>query len=64
MKEVYVKFPLGLEVDAFNPPEDFEKQIQAKFAYYTQGTAKDFTYQDKLSFCDHIIEKLHKAGDE
>lgn len=64
MKEVYVKFPLGLNVDVFNPPEDFEKQIQEKFAHYTQGTAKDFTYQDKLSFCDNIIEKLHKAGDD
>lgn len=63
MKELYVQFPKGIKVDVFNPPEDFEKQIEKAFGEHTYGTADDYTYQDKLNFCDQIVSKLHKAED-
>lgn len=53
------KLPMNIEVDIYNLPEDFEKQIQAKFAEYTKGTAKDYTYQDKLCFIDLVTKSLH-----
>ena len=59
-----IRFPGDISFDLDNVPEDFEDQIKTAFGKYTYGTAGDYTYQDKLCFIDHIIEKLHKAGDE
>lgn len=59
-----VKFPKGINIDLNNIPDDFEEQIKAVFADYTSGTVSNYTYQDKLSFIDKIVEKLHHAGDE
>lgn len=59
-----VRFKGNVIVDLDNIPDDFEEQIQKSFEKYTFGTASDFTYQDKLSFCDLIVENLHRAGDE
>lgn len=64
MKEHMIEFPGKIRINIFDPPEDFEKQIQNAFAHFTDGTAEDYTYQDKLCFCDRIADKLHKAGDE
>lgn len=59
-----VKFPAGIKIDLNNIPDDFEERIKTAFADYTSGTAADYTYQDKLSFIDKIVEKLHHSGDE
>mgnify|MGYP006873063398 CR=1 FL=1 len=63
-KSYIIEIRPGIRIDIYNPPEDFEDQIKASFWEYTTGTHKDFTYQDKLSFIDQIVESLHKAGDE
>ena len=51
-----LNFPRGLTVDIENPPSDFEEQIKQCFRDYTEGTAKEYTYQDKLAFIDRIRE--------
>lgn len=59
-----IRLPGDIRFDLKEVPKDFEEQVKAAFGKYTEGTSADFTYQDKLSFIDHIVEKLHKAGDE
>ncbi|MCR5788644.1 MAG: hypothetical protein K6G83_02035 [Lachnospiraceae bacterium] len=59
-----IRLPMHIKFDLNEVPEDLEGQVGQAFAEYTKGTSKAFTYQDKLCFIDHIVEELHKAGDE
>lgn len=59
-----VKLPMGMTVDVYNLPDDFEAQVQQAFAEYTSGTSKDYTYQDKLCFIDLAAEYLHGGKSE
>ena len=54
-----VNFPRGLVFDLDNIPDDFEAQIQKAFHDYTDGTRKEYMYQDKLCFIDRTVELLH-----
>lgn len=47
-----VNFPRGLVFDLDNIPDDFEAQIRQAFHDFTEGTRKEYTYQDKLLFID------------
>ena len=58
-----VKFPRGIEVDIDNVPDDFDDMIRKSFGEYTEGTAEDYTYQDKLAYIDVCRRLLHKAED-
>jgi len=51
----------GLKVDTDNIPDNLPKMVHKAFAEFTEGTAKSYQYQDKLSFIDLMIEKLHCA---
>ena len=53
------RLPRDLIVDTDNIPEDFEVQVQKAFAGYTEMTAKDYTFQDKLLFIDVCVGILH-----
>lgn len=59
MRKYTVKFPRGIEVDIFNLPEDFEEQIKESFRGYTDETAKEYRYCDKLGYIDRCIEYLN-----
>jgi len=59
-----IDFPRSLKIDIDNVPDDFEGMIQKNFAEYTKGTSSKFTYQDKLSYIDNMVDELHKSGDE
>lgn len=61
-----VNLPMGMTVDVYNLPDDFEIQVQQAFAEYTSGTSKDYTYQDKLCFIDLASKYLHggKSSEE
>lgn len=52
-------FPRGIEVDIYNPPEDFDEQIRKSFEEFTRGTRKEFVYQDKLLYIDYLNEYVH-----
>lgn len=58
-----IEFPRNYKVDLNNIPDDFERQIKKCFGEYTEGTSKNYTYQDKLMFLDVMARKLHKAND-
>lgn len=57
------RLPRDLIVDTDNIPEDFEHQVQKVFAEYTELTAKDYTFQDKLMFIDVCVNILHGEKD-
>lgn len=59
-----ITFPRGLIIDINNVPENFDEIIRNAFKDYTEYTAKEYQYQDKLSFIDRCAELLHKAEDE
>lgn len=59
MRSYIVKLPRGIEVDIFNLPEDFEKQIKESFRGYTEETAKEYRYCDKLGYIDCCIKHLN-----
>ena len=53
-----VNFPRGLVFDLDNIPEDFESQIRQAFHDFTDGTRKEYMYQDKLLFIDKMVKLL------
>ena len=59
MRKYNIKLPRGIEVDIFNLPEDFEEQIKESFRGYTEETAKEYRYCDKLGYIDCCIEYLN-----
>lgn len=58
-----VKFASNVEIDLAHIPEDFEDRIRESFKKFTIGTAKDYTYQDKLAYIDVMRKYLHDARD-
>lgn len=56
-----IQFPRNVVVDINNVPEDFEEIIRKSFKDYTEGTAEDYTYQDKLAYIDLCRMYLHRA---
>ena len=62
MRSYTINLPRGLEVDIFNLPEDFKKQVEEASKEYTSGTAKAYMCVDKLGFIDWCVEYLN--GDE
>lgn len=58
-----IEFPRNFLIDTDNVPEDFEKKIEKSFQDYTEGTANDYTYQDKLAYIDRCRKLLHNAED-
>lgn len=64
MRHLTVNLPKGLIVDVYDLPEDFESQVQKAFNEFTEGTAKDYTFMDKLRFIDLASYYLHGGKDE
>ena len=64
MRHLTVSLPKGLIVDVYDLPNDFESQVQKAFGEFTQGTAKDYTFMDKLRFIDLASYYLHGGKDE
>lgn len=64
MRHLTVILPKGLSVDVYDLPHDFEEQVQKAFSEFTQGTAKDYTFMDKLRFIDLASYYLHGANGE
>lgn len=64
MRHLTVSLPKGLIVDVYDLPEDFESQVQKAFSEFTEGTAKDYTFMDKLRFIDLASYYLHGGKSE
>lgn len=63
MRSYNIKLPRGIEVNIFNLPEDFEEQVKESFLRYTEGTAKDYRYCDKLGYIDCCVKHLNHDVD-
>lgn len=59
MRSYKVELPRGIEVDIFNLPENFEEQVKESFRGYTEETAKEYRYCDKLGYIDCCIKYLN-----
>ena len=59
MRSYTIKLPRGIEVNIFNLPEDFEQQVTESFRGYTEGTAKEYRYCDKLGYIDCCVRHLN-----
>lgn len=59
MRSYMIKLPRGIEVDIFNLPEDFEQQVTESFRGYTEETAKEYRYCDKLGYIDCCVRHLN-----
>lgn len=66
MRSYTIKLPRGIEVNIFNLPEDFEQQVTESFRGYTEETAKEYRYCDKLGYIDCCVRHLNgdkQSGD-
>lgn len=59
MRSYTIKLPRGIEVNIFNLPEDFEQQVTESFRGYTEETAKEYRYCDKLGYIDCCVRYLN-----
>lgn len=59
MRSYMIKLPRGIEVNIFNLPEDFEQQVTESFRGYTEETAKEYRYCDKLGYIDCCVRHLN-----
>lgn len=59
MRSYTIKLPRGIEVNIFNLPEDFEQQVTESFRGYTEETAKEYRYCDKLGYIDCCVRHLN-----
>lgn len=51
----------GLRIDIDNVPENLEELVAQTFSDYTEGTNRDYTFEDKLLFIDTMVQNLHHA---
>ena len=56
-KKFEVRLPLNIVVDVFDVPVDFEETIKEAFGKYTEGTADEYAYYDKLCFINQFIDQ-------
>lgn len=47
-EEMKVRFSSYLEIDTDHIPDDFDDLILKAFQKFTDGTSKDYTYQEKI----------------
>ncbi len=59
MRSYSIELPRGVIVDVFNLPKDFEEQIIESFKGYTEETAKEYRYCDKLGYIDCCVQHLN-----
>lgn len=60
-REYLIKLPRGVVVDIFNLPENFKEIVEKCFSEYTEGTAEDYRYCDKLGFIDVLIRNINNC---
>lgn len=58
MRSYTINLPRGLEVDIFDLPENFDKEVNRVFGEYTRETSKDYRDCDRLPYqrrcCNYI----------
>jgi len=49
-----INLPYVKPIDTLDLPSDFEEQVKASFAKFTEGVSKEYQFQDKLSYLDNL----------
>lgn len=49
-----IKLPWIEPIDTLHLPANFEWQVKESFRQFTQGTAKEYQFEDKLSYLDNL----------
>ena len=63
MRSYTINLPIGLKVDIFNLPENFDEEINRVFGEYTQETSKDYRDCDRLGFIDCCVRHINGNKD-
>ncbi len=63
MRSYTIKLPIGLEVDIFNLPYNFDEEINLAFREYTEKTSKDYRDCDRLGFIDCCVRYINGDKD-
>lgn len=51
-------------IDTENPPENFDQLVEESFRKFTEGTAIDYRFEDKLCYLDNLREKYLTNGED
>ena len=63
MRSYRINLPRGLEVDIFDLPENFDKEVNRVFGEYTRETSKDYRDCDRLGFIDCCVRYINGNKD-
>lgn len=63
MRSYTINLPRGLEVDIFDLPENFDKEVNRVFGEYTRETSKDCRDCDRLGFIDCCVRHINGNKD-
>lgn len=63
MRSYIITLPRGVAVDIFNLPSNFKEVVENAFSEYTEGTAKDYQFCDKLGFIDVLMRNINNYKD-
>lgn len=59
-----IRFPWIREIDTLDLPENFEQLVEESFRRFTEGTAKDYRFEDKLCYLDNLRERYLSGGED
>ena len=59
-----LKLPHIKTIDTLNIPENFEGLVKESFRIFTEMTAKEYTFEDKMMYLDNLRGFLHPKDAE
>ncbi len=59
-----LKLPHIKAIDTLNIPENFEGLVKESFRIFTEMTAKEYTFEDKMMYLDNLRGFLHPKDAE
>ena len=49
-----INLPWVEQINTLCLPKDFEEQVKTSFKKFTEGTSKQYTFEDKLLYLDNL----------
>lgn len=59
-----IKLPWIREIDTLSLPNDFEELVKQSFREFTEGTAEQYRFADKLLYLDNIRKFYTRRDDD
>lgn len=57
-----IRLPHVDPIDTLDLTEDFENRVKQSFAKYTEGTSKDYRFEDKLQYIENLKGEVITYG--